>query len=628
MPRRSHPCSLVRRVHALSGAARIAATAGSVLTLLTVGACSSPLQNKADRDLRRSIRESSERELVEAEASPDIQRLTRESRVEALGIKPEDMEELTAMAGPASYAGAALPLGNNLFGQKQKVVRITLERVISSTVRNNLNVEFARLAPAIEQQQLIAAEAAFDWIFFAAPQYSNTDEPRTSTFGSNVFSNQTDTYEVTMGVRKPLIAGGQLSMQTEIQYQENNSPGINQLPNPAKTANFVIQLDQPLLRGFGTDTVLAQVRLARNTELDSIQQLKATLLQNVNDAEASYWALVRAASDVLVLQRLLERGEEVLDALKRRQAFTKPSAISNAAAAVESRRANVIRAQRTLRDASNRLKTLMNDPDLTVGSEILVLPQDRPVDQAIDFSLMDAINSGIANRPEVQRAVLSLDNTSIRQVVADNGRLPRLDLRALTRFNGQNDPGQGFGDTYGDIAEAQFVDYQLALNFEQPIGNRGPEALFRQRRLERMQATIAYRNTIQGVVAEVKSALDDIRTNYILIEQTKATRIAAAEDLRTLLADERTIQAITPEFLNLKLQRQEALAGAEQQEVATLSDYNTSMARLYTATGTALERNKIQFRAPPVKQSPKTSDLFPDFPLEPRRPTLEQIEQR
>ena len=613
------------RVHCVLRASGVAMSVG---ILMLAGACSSPLQNKADRDLRRSIRESSERELVEAEAMPEVQRLTRESRVEALGIKPEDMEELRTMAGPASYAGANLPLGDNLFGQRQKVVRVTLERAISSTVRNNLNVEFARLAPAIDQQQLIAAEAAFDWVFFAAPQFSNTDEPRTSTFGSNVFTNNTTTWEATVGVRKPLIAGGQLAMQTEIQYLENNTRGINQVPDPARTANFVIQLDQPLLRGFGTDTVLAQVRLARNAELDSIQQLKGTLLTSVNDAEAAYWALVRAASDVLVLQRLLERGEDVLDALKKRQKFTKPSAISNAAAAVESRRANVIRAQRTLRDASDRLKTIMNDPDLTVGSEIMVLPQDRPVDQSIDFSLVDSINTAIANRPEVQRAVLSLDNTSIRQVVADNGRLPRLDLRALTRFNGQNDAGEGFSDTYGDIAEAQFVDYQIGLNFEQAIGNRAAEATFRQRRLERMQATIAYRNTLQGVVAEVKSALRDISTNYVLIEQTKATRIAAAEDLRTLLVDERTIQAITPEFLNLKLQRQEALAGAEQQEVATLADYNTSMARLYTATGTSLERNKIQFRVPPVKQAPQTTNLFPDFPLEPRHPSLEQIEQR
>ena len=115
-------------------------------------------------------------------------------------------------------------------------------------------------------------------------------------------------------------------------------------------------------------------------------------------------------------------------------------------------------------------------------------------------------------------------------------------------------------------------------------------------------------------MGDVKSALRDLQTNYILIGATKTSRIAAAEDVRTLLAKEQTIQGYTPEFLNLKLQRQEALAGAEQSEITALIDYNTAMAQLYTATGTGLERNGVSFSAPNAIVEPKTSDLFPDFP--------------
>jgi outer membrane protein TolC len=612
-----------RTVAGVSGAA-------AALGMAVLAGCSSPLQDKVDRDLRRSVRESAQRELVEASEQPEPQRLTREDRVGGLGIKPEVMEQLSTMGGIESYSGKELPLGPNLYGKPQRVVKLTLERAIGSAVRNNLNVEFARLAPAISQQQLIAAEAAFDWVIFANPQASITNQPTTQQLVGGVPTgtdeNRRDVYEATAGVRRPLIAGGQLQVQTELSYTDIRSRNLQLRPDPARETNVVVQLDQPLLRGFGSDVALANVRLARNAELDSIQQLKGTLLNTVGDVETAYWNLVRAQADVLILQRLLERGEEVFRVLKSRERFdAKPASISNAAATVELRRSDVIRAQRAIRAASDQLKTLMNDPELPVGSETLLLPADGPLDQPVEFSLVDAVNSAMASRPEVQRAVISMDNTSIRQVSADNARLPRLDLRALTRLNGQDD---GFGGAYSDLAEAEYVDYQVALNFEAPLGNRGPEAVFRQRRLERMQATIAYRNTIQGIVNEVKGALRDLQTNYVLIEQTRAARIAAAEDLRTILVEEQTIQTQTPEFLNLKLQRQQALASAEQQEVQALVEYNNAVARLYQATGTGLERNRIQFDAPAVRQDRRTDDLFPDYPLEPRQPGADAIRAR
>jgi outer membrane protein len=599
--------------------------------LALAGGCASPMDDKQDHDLRRSVRQSTEREIAEALQLPEVRPVEREDRTSQLQLKPEIIAQLEKMAGPDSYVGLDLPLGSDLYGRPQKVVRVTMERAVVSAVQRNLNVEFARLAPAISQQQYIAADAAFDWVVFASGQYNSTNAPRADSFSTissptNITTDQREVGDIQGGLRKPMISGGLLTLQTDFTNTAVKTPGITTVPNPTRDANFVIQLDQPLLRGFGSDVALAQVRLARNAELDEISQLKSTLLQNIGDTETAYWNLVKARADLQILQRLLGYGEDVLGKLRSRKGFdAKPSTISNAAAAVEQRGADLIRGQRVLRDASDRLKVLMNDPEFPVGSETLLLPADMPIDQAVQFSLVDAVNSALSNRPEVQRALISLDNTSIRLVVADNARLPRLDLRALTRFNGL---GEHVGTPYSQIGEGQFVDFQIGLNFEQPLGNRAAEALHGQRSLERIQATVAYRNTIQGIVADVKVALRDLATNYVLIARTKTSRIAATEDYRTLLAEEETIQGLTPEFLNLKLQRQQALAAAEQAEVSALVDYNNSMAHLYTSTGTSLERNRIRFTAPPARLDPRTSNLFPDFPLEPTRPSADEIRRK
>lgn len=597
--------------------------AGCAAGLMLLTGCASPLGDKKDQDLRRAVRESAAREIAEAKDNSDPVKLVRENRIEQLRIKPEVLKQLETIAGPISYVDANLPTGRNLYGRPVKTARLTMERAIQSAVQRNLNVEFARLGPAINQQQVVAAEAAFDWVFFTNAQYQSTDQPRTSTSFSSVTTDVRETSDITTGFRKPLIAGGQLSLQTQFTNTASKTQNLAVTPNPAREANFVVQFDQPLLRNFGSDVALAQVRLTRNAELDEIAQLKGTLLSNVNSTEEAYWNLVQAESDLRILQRLLERGEEVLKLLRDRAEFdAKPANLSNAAATVESRRADVIRAQRVLRDRSERLKVLINDPAFPVGSEVLLLGSDQPTEQPMEFSLVDCVNAALAARPEVQRAILSIDNTSIRQTVADNARLPRLDLRALTRFSGQ---GAEIGTPYSQIEEANFVDYQIGINFEQPIGNRAAEASYRQRRLERMQATIAYANTVQGIVNDLKTALYDVVTNFTLIEQTKAARIAAAEDLRTLLIEQEVLTGLTPEQLNLRLQRQQQLAGAEQQEIESMLNYNTALARLYTAMGTGLDRNRIRFGAPPVKVESKTSEIFPDYPLEPRRKAIDDL---
>ena len=105
------------------------------------------------------------------------------------------------------------------------------------------------------------------------------------------------------------------------------------------------------------------------------------------------------------------------------------------------------------------------------------------------------------------------------------------------------------------------------------------------------------------MVLDVKNALDDVVTNYRLIEQARLSRIAAAEALRTLLVEkELTDRGFTVERLNLELQQQDSLALAEQAEIGALIDYQVALAELSRAQGTALERNRIDFVVPDANQ--------------------------
>ncbi len=88
--------------------------------------------------------------------------------------------------------------------------------------------------------------------------------------------------------------------------------------------------------------------------------------------------------------------------------------------------------------------------------------------------------------------------------------------------------------------------------------------------------------------------------------------------MRAREVEEELTSGLTPEFLNLKLNDQERLATAEQQEIRALIDYNNSIAQLARAMGISLERNSIEFIAP---DAPNSAPRYPSFDYEGSAPS-------
>lgn len=575
--------------------------------LILAAGCSSPLeQQESSSALRESIIQDARRERRDIEHRPEPSTLTRSPS--RLDFPPERMSELNAMAGSAAYPTSDPALSPGLLGEPSPIFRIDLRQAVLRAAKQSLDSRVLEFDPAINQSRTIAAEAAFDWTFFTNFDWNAVDEPQVRPFvgavpvGVSTRQSQSVGYET--GIRKRLTSGGALSLSQGHTYTDDRTQGTTLSPDPSQRTFIDIALTQPLLRGAGSDVALAEVRLTRNLERRSIYQYKSSVIETVTAAERAYWQLVQAMRNHQIRVRLLERGVETRDVLASRLAFdVKPSEYSDAVATVERRRADVIRAENTLRQASDSLKLLINDEGLSVGNETLLLPTDEAPDVPISFSLLDSITRALRDRPELQQALLTIDDFSIRQQVADNARLPLLDMQFQTRFQGLDRDTER---AYDMVDDAQFVDFVLSAVFEQPIGNREREAEYRAAQLERVRATMEYRRVLQRVALEVKTALRNVTTNYQLIEQTRTSRLAATENLRTLQVQEQTIQSLTPDFLDLKFRRQEALANAEADEVSAIIDYSISLADYYASMGAALERNRIAFVVPEVGENAGT----------------------
>lgn len=572
-------------------------------SLAFVGGCTPTFPDA--EPLRTSIRLDAEQALADASTNPEARTLQRTNRLRELGFSDQRLDELNRMGGPRAYDDQALgDLGTDLLGRASDTapapLAISLRRAVNAAVDHNLDLQSARLTPAIAQADVVAADAAFDWVFFADFSWNGTDEPSRVPVvngipvGGGGSVNQSVAYNT--GLRKQLVTGGEFSISQGQTYFDDSSPTTDFAPDPSNSANLTVGYNQPLLRNFGADTTLAQVRIARNAERNAVQSVRQSVIDTITETERAYWNLVLAERSYRILRRSLDRGIETRDRIEARlKVDARPAEFSDAQATVERRRSDLIRAANTLRRASDRLKVLMNDPNLPVGSEVVLVPLDLPVEEPLTYSLFDSLDLALRNRPDLAQALLSIDDASIRQQLAKNQTLPRLDFSIRGVAQGLD---TGVDNAYDQIGDTDFVNWALGLNFEQAIGNRAAEASLRSAQLQRLQSVIAYERVRQNAVDQVVASLRSVVEQYQLIEQTRVERLASAENLRTLLALEKTIATLDANFLNLKLTRQDNLARAELSELQATIDYNIAIAELYRATGEAPERNRVEVVVP------------------------------
>lgn len=551
-----------------------------------------------EQQLREAVVRTTQRQLQAVAEAKQPRQLTRTPS--PLHFSPQRLKELEAMSPDLLSAEGDVPLPDDLLGESAQTVSLTLEEAVQRAVRHNLDAQLASIQPAVAAAQIVQAQAVFDWTLFASFDFSRVKQQtpvpliQGIPIGSALNKNQSFAFQT--GLRRRFQTGGQLTVSQGLDVFNNKSPGVQRFPDPTRTASLDITLEHPVLRNFGVGVNRAQIRLAQNAQRSAVEALKAQLLRTVADVEQAYWSLALAVEELRIRQRLLERGVQTQRVLEGRLGFdVRPAELSDAVARVEARKGDVIRARNRVLQASDRLKALLNDPDLPLAGETALLPVDRPADVPVSFDLRSLVDATLRKRPEIQQAILAIDDAQIREEVARNARLPLLDVRFEARFGGL---GEDADRAYDQLFTGDFVDYLFGLQFEQPLGNRLAVAAHKQRRLERLAAVTAHRNAVQQALLEVKTALRDVVTAYELIEQTRSARLAAAENLRTLLVEEENIRALTPDFLDLKLRRQEALAVAELQEVQARVDYSDALARLYAATGEALERRGVEFVEP------------------------------
>jgi outer membrane protein TolC len=356
------------------------------------------------------------------------------------------------------------------------------------------------------------------------------------------------------------------------------------------------------------------VRVARAERQRSLAELRREITETVAAVESGYWRLAAARREVEVRIEAVRLAEEQLAETRLRieKGDAPDDELAQPRAELERRRGELFDAQESVARAENALKLLiLDDADAELWSDHLAPSEDAQL-EITPLDVATAIESALADRPELEGANATIERRRSEAAFARDGIWPQLDaVAAYDRFGfagkrnsaatplpGVPDaiPGGregGWGRSFEMLGEGDFDDVWVGLELEFPIRNRQARAAAATARNREQQANAELARARKTVRSEVLDAAAALETAGQRIEAARAGREAAEVQLAS--ERDRYDAGLSTNFLVLT--RQNELSLARLAEISAQTDYRTARTEMARATGSLLEERRIDVDA-------------------------------
>lgn len=512
------------------------------------------------------------------------------------------LSHVLVMAGMIAASGLQASVVAQLAGAQAppvapQVRRLTVEEAVRLALENNLGIQIARFDPRVEDLNVAQARAGWAPSFTSTFQSNSADSPNTSFLaGGEGAKTSNDQVTGTAGIQAVLPWGGNYNVGWDAsRLKTNNSFSTF---SPQLRSSLSLTYNQPLLRGFGIDSIRQQLQVSvKNREISDItlRQTLATTLRTVRNA---YWDLAYATAALQVQQQSLDLAQESLRNTRARVEIgtTPPIDIVEAEAEVAQREEAVIVADAQISTAEDTLRALVYDPAMPDFWTFRIEAVDLPPFQPTVVDVEAAIRNALERRTDLQQARKALEVTDVNIRYFRNQTLPEVTAgfdygltglggTQLQRGDGPLGPGtgavigeanRGFGTVLGDLFTNEFPTWTASLSISYPIGISQSEASLARARLQYSQAQTELKNQALQVATQVRERARQVQTDQKRVERNRVSRGLAE---RRLDAEQRKFAAGTSTTF-LVFQAQRDLAQARNNELRAILDYNQSIVDL------------------------------------------------
>lgn len=517
-----------------------------------------------------------------------------------------------------AVTGSALAQTNT-----NKVRELSLEESLEIALKHNLGIQITRLSPEIARFTLKATYGSYDPSFSISGQHDYSLSPGgVDAQGRNFAGNETESDSFRSGLQGLLPWGLNYSLggsvsdtygtrpTTTLDFSRpyvvtNNYTDLNTgevlsfastnyatvlardpFENTSGNMGF-LQLRQPLLKNFWTDSTRLQIVLNRHNLKSSELDLRSQVMTTVTAVERAYYNLIFAQENIVVMQKALELAERLLAENRKRVEVgaLAPLDEKQAEAQAAASRADLIDAIGTEDTRQRVVKALISD-NYSAWQDVRIKPTVTMVAVPERFSLQESWNRGLTQRPDVLQQRIALEKQGAILKFQKNQLYPQLDLVGTYGYNAS---GREFSGAFDQLGNGDNPFYSYGAQLTVPLSRTSARNSYKSAKATREQIDLQLRQLEQNVLIEIENAIAVANTAFQRVQATREARVYAEAALD---AEQKKLESgKSTSFEVLRLQRD--LTSARSNEIRALADYNISLADEAFTEGTTLERRNV-----------------------------------
>jgi outer membrane protein TolC len=471
-------------------------------------------------------------------------------------------------------------------------VRMSLDDCVRMALANNQDILIAGYDSMMTQSDVNGAFGAFDPTISFSFQHADNlspSSPLQQVFGgfTGDIESQNTNYQLQLNGRS------QFGMQYDIGLSAGREDGTFS-GDAIYSGGATTTLTQPLLRDYGREVNMLQIRSAEKSHEISYQQIQSTVINTIGEVIKAYWDLVGTIENLRVRQEALDNANRLVTITEKRLEIGSAAAIEvlRAKAGMSTRLSDLVTARTAILDAEDQLKNLIGLQDGEIFSPNSVVPTDRPRMLNVDWDLDRSIDSALKNRPDIKSVELQIEQSDLDIERTKNELLPQLDAQISY---GQSSQKLSIDNLPHGILNEDGKSWTVGLSGSIPIGNRTARFNHQRSKLAKRQNVQRLKKSHQDVVLSVRTAVRGLVSSQILVEANRQARIL--QEANVAAEEKRLNLGVTTSQIVLDIQ--EDLTMAQTEEQRAIVNYEKAIIDLQVAEGTLLEQLSIDF-APPV----------------------------
>jgi outer membrane protein len=510
------------------------------------------------------------------------------------------------------------------------VMAISLSEAIQMALKNNLEVEFDKVAVDVEQARTRFAIGVFDPVFRLELSRESLQRPDITSnlttaesllqqaqilaieqntraiqiasgqpvteFSSLpdgrvvVFDQDTDRFESSLGFRTPL--GTQIAFVARESKVRTTFDGDPRTITPFYQAFGGIEVRQPLLKDFGPAANLFEVRTSRVNERVAALTWEKSLSDAISQVISTYIDMIFAEADMQTKQEAIAADTKLAEQNQRRLelGFMSPIDVQQARAQISLDREQLIQAKNLFMERQLILRRLITKESSSGAPEVF-MPVKMPALAAPESKRDSLLVTAFQKRPDYNAAVTESEKHDLRLRYAKNQAWPTLDLVGTYGYNGL----AGHWESARDAAQSsQAPQWSFGVQFSMPLGGVQPRAQLDIVRGQRQQSILRIKQSELAVTVDVDTALSRIEMSRQRLETARNTRELNEEAVR--IAYRRLEEGQLSSFDLIEQQRK--LYDAKSRELGARAELDRAIVALWAATGTVLENTGVTIARP------------------------------